>query len=170
MLMQSTNTSLIIPPMEPVQILYTSKSGEEIKMVERTSLGLVKEKDRRGTLGEPTDLISICESLGVSPQDAASALGSEAPVRSLDERAFDDEDGATLGSMLAKEDEERERFDKLALKLAIEGLDEHRRRLIILRYFRDYSQAECAAALGLSQVKVSREEKKMMEILRRSMV
>lgn len=130
---------------------------------------LVREKERRGTLGEPTDLVSIATALGVSAQDAASALGSEAPVRSLDEAAFDDDEGVTLGSMIAKEDEERERFDKLALKLAIESLDEHRRRLVILRYFRDYSQAECAAALGLSQVKVSREEKRIMDILRRSM-
>ena len=49
----STNISLRTPPMEPVQILYTSSKGEEIRMVERTSLGLVKEKDRVFKIMEP---------------------------------------------------------------------------------------------------------------------
>ena len=64
------------------------------------------------------------------------------------------------------QDEELKSFDKLALKVAIEGLPEEDRRLIILRYFRDMSQCECAKILGLTQVKVSRAEKKIIERLR----
>ena len=41
-----------------------------------------------------------------------------------------------------------------------------RRKIVLLRYFRDYSQSETAAALGLTQVKVSREEKKILAFLR----
>ena len=60
-------------------------------------------------------------------------------------------------------------FDRLALRAAIEKLSDEHRRLIVLRYFRDFSQTETARILGLTQVKVSREEKKIMEILRREL-
>lgn len=128
-----------------------------------------REREERQQAGLATDLASLAAAVGVTVQDAASAVASEIPPRSLDERAFEDDDGATLGSIIADEDSGAA-FDKLALRLAIESLDERGRQLIILRYFRDYSQAQCAAALGLSQVKVSREEKKIMETLRRAMV
>ena len=49
--------------------------------------------------------------------------------------------------------------------MAIETLDEEKRKIVYLRYFKDYSQAETARILGLSQVKISREEKKIMRLL-----
>ena len=60
-------------------------------------------------------------------------------------------------------------FDRLALRMAIETLDEQRRKIVYLRYFKDYSQSQTAKLLGLSQVKISREEKKIIEILRSRM-
>ena len=132
----------------------------------KLSAMIVRERERRIDKGEPYDLKSVAETLGISMQDAASALFSDSPVRSLDESVFDDDGRTTLGSTLYNEDEERANFDKLALHAAIEKLDSMRRKLIILRYFRDYSQVETARALGLSQVKVSREEKKIMAILK----
>ena len=54
--------------------------------------------------------------------------------------------------------------------MAIEKLSEKQRKLIILRYFRDMSQIETAKILGLTQVKVSREEKKIIGFLRGEMI
>ena len=71
-----------------------------------------------------------------------------------------------LGNTLFDEDEERRNFDKLSLSMAIDKLGEWQRKLIILRYFKDYSQTETAKALGVTQVKISREEKKILEFLR----
>ena len=88
--------------------------------------------------------------------------------RSLEESVFDDDDSATLGSMISDESDV-ERFDKLALRMAIESLDEQKRQIVYLRYFKDYSQSETARLLGLSQVKISREEKKIIELLRSKM-
>ncbi|MBQ7363406.1 MAG: sigma-70 family RNA polymerase sigma factor [Clostridia bacterium] len=141
---------------------FLKVSREEKKL----SAILNRERERRMDSGEPYDLSSLAAAVGISLQDAASALFSEAPVRSLDESVFDDDGRTTLGSTLFNEDEECAAFDKLALHAAIEKLDAVRRKLIILRYFRDFSQVETARALGLSQVKVSREEKKIMEELR----
>lgn len=128
-----------------------------------------RERERRISAGEPQDLASVAAALGISVQDAASALFCEVPVRSLDETLTQDEDSATLGSTVADDDECERHFDRLALRLAIEKLNNEHKKLITLRYFRDYSQTETARILGLSQVKVPREEKKIMEQLRREL-
>ena len=135
----------------------------------RLSAILNAERERRAACGEPTDVNSLATAVGISVQDAASALFSAAPVRSLDECAFEDDESVTLGSTIADEDEAERELDRLALRAAIEKLSEPHRRLIVLRYFRDFSQTETAKVLGMTQVKVSREEKKIMEILRREL-
>ena len=135
----------------------------------RLSALLNAERERRIAAGECTDVASLATAVGISVQDAASALFASAPVRSLDECAFEDDDSTTLGSLIADEDAELREFDRLALRVAIEKLSDNHRRLIVLRYFRDFSQSETARILGLTQVKVSREEKKIMDILRREL-
>ena len=135
----------------------------------RLSALLCAERERRLSAGEAADIASVAAAVGISPQDASSALFAASPVRSLDESAYDDDDSTTLGSIICDEDAEVRQFDKFALRMAIEKLSEEHRKLIILRYFRDLSQIETAKLLGLTQVKVSREEKKIMEILRREL-
>lgn len=135
----------------------------------RLSALLCAERERRLSAGEDADIASVAAAVGISPQDASSALFASSPVRSLDESAYDDDDGTTLGSIICDEEAEGRQFDRFALRMAIERLSESHRRLIILRYFRDLSQTETAKILGLTQVKVSREEKKIMEILRKEL-
>ena len=135
--------------------------GEKLKRKKR-------EKERRQNLGMRTDVFTLSEALGISPQDVASAMFADVKPRSLEESVFDDGDSTTLGSMIT-DDSEVSSFDKLALRMAIESLDEEKRRIVYLRYFKDYSQSETARVLGLSQVKVSREEKKIMRLLESKM-
>ena len=135
----------------------------------RLSALLCAERERRIAAGEEADVASVAAAVGISVQDASSALCAASPVRSLEEAAFDDDDSTTLGSTLCDEDAEIRQFDRFALRMAIEKLSESQKKLIILRYFRDLSQTETAKILGLTQVKVSREEKKIMEILRREL-
>ena len=123
-----------------------------------------KERERRQNLGLRTDVISLSEALGISPSDVASAMFADVKPRSLEESVFDDDDSTTLGSMISDESETSS-FDKLALHMAIESLDKEKRRIVYLRYFKDFSQSETAKVLGLSQVKISREEKKIMKLL-----
>ncbi len=136
----------------------------------RLSAVLNRERERRLSNGERADLVSIAEAVGVSVQDASRALFSESSVRSLEESVGGDDENLTLGSTISDESEVEDRFDKMALLLAIEHLCERDRRIVFLRYFRDYSQTETARILGLSQVKISREEKKIMARLRREMM
>ena len=126
---------------------------------------LAEETRRRATLGEDTSITAVAAAVGVSAEDAACALGAACPVRSLDEPTFDD-DGTTLGATVFDEDEQQRRFDALALRMAIEELPPLGRKIILLRYFRDLSQTVVAGMLGVTQVKVSREEKKVLALLR----
>lgn len=125
---------------------------------------LAGARDRRLAEGEESvrieDLAADC---GVSPSEAAAALESVAPVSYLSESVYGEDEGITLEGMIYDEDEGERNMWRLALGEAISRLPEMRRKIILLRYFRDMSQEETARALGLTQVKVSREEKKILE-------
>lgn len=135
----------------------------------RISAILSAERERRLNAGDDTGIASLASAVGISAEDAAVALFSASPVRSLDEAAYDGEDSVTLASTVSDEDEGIREFDRLALRLAIEKLEKTARKIIILRYFKDFSQARTAKILGLTQVKISREEKKILEKLRKEL-
>ena len=135
----------------------------------RLSAILVAERERRLNTGEAVGIEAIAAAVGVSREDAALALFSQTPIRSLDEAAYDDDEGATLGQTVFDEDETHREFDRLALRMAIERLPTVAQRIILLRYYKDLSQEETARALGLTQVKISREEKKILAVLRKYM-
>ena len=131
---------------------------------------LCSERERRISMGEPTDIASIAAAVGISGADAATALFSATPVRSLDEGyAADDEDSRTIAETVFDDGAEIADFERLCIHGALEKLTEAERKLIVLRYFRDMSQSDTARVLGLSQVKVSREEKKILGKLRKEL-
>lgn len=118
------------------------------------------EEGRDPTIGE---LAELC---GVSPEEAAIALDATAPISSLSETVYGEE-GVTLEGTIADEDNDIERLsDKIALNQAISRMQPLWQKIVLLRYYRDMTQQQTADRLGLSQVKVSREEKKIMEFLR----
>ncbi len=133
----------------------------------RLSALLIAERERRLNTGEEVGISAIAAAVGVSREDAALALFSQSPIRSLDEAAYDDDEGATLGQTVFDEDEPLREFDRLALRMAIERLPSLSRRIILLRYYKDLSQEETAKSLGLTQVKISREEKKILAMLKK---
>lgn len=128
------------------------------------------ERERRVESGDDTSISAIAEAVGVSAQDASVALFSSAPVRSLSESAYDEDDSPSLAELVFDEDEQARSFEWLALKMAIEKLPPDSKKLITLRYFRDFSQVEVARIMGLSQVKVSREEKKILAMLKNELL
>ena len=76
-------------------------------------------------------------------------------------------DGLTLESVLGDGGMEEELVERLDLKAAIEQLPERERLVIILRYFRSFTQEQTARVIDVSQVQVSRIERKAVEHLRR---
>ena len=116
------------------------------------------------------ELARLCS---VSIEDAAMAIEAMNPIASFSDKAFGaDDDGAELGEVIAdtesEEDFERLR-DKIAISEAIKKMPELWQKIILLRYYRDRTQQQTADALGLSQVKISREEKKIVDFLRKEL-
>lgn len=128
---------------------------------------LAAEREKLLAEGIPDAPISLlAKRCGVSTSEAAAALDASLPPRSLSEVMYGEEEGLTLENTLSDEEETERTFTRVALADAIRKLSDVRRKIILLRYFRDLSQDETARILGLSQVKVSREEKKIMLFLR----
>lgn len=140
------------------------KVGRQQKRLGMNLLGartkIMNEEGREPTISE------LAERCGVSIEEAAMALDAISPISSLSEPA-DEEGNLTLESRLPDPENEMEKVcDRVALGQAIGKLEPMHRKIILLRYFRNLTQQETASELGLSQVKVSREEKKILEILR----
>ncbi len=116
--------------------------------------------------GEDVRISTLAERCGVTQEEAAAALDAISPVCSLSDCVYGDEEGMTLEGTLYDEDENERMLDRLALSAAIDKLPDMRKKIIILRYYRNYSQQQTADALGLTQVKVSREEKRILAFFR----
>lgn len=139
---------------------YHRKLGIDLRQAETR---IMNEEGREAHIDE---LAAIC---GATPEDAAMALEATAPIMSLT-TSFMGEDGTELENCIPDErdlDEMEQLRDKIALGQAISKLDPMWKKIVLLRYYRNLTQQETAARLGLSQVKVSREEKKIMEHLRK---
>jgi RNA polymerase sporulation-specific sigma factor len=128
-----------------------------------------KEEFLRQNGREPklSELAALC---GVTTEELVFSLEATGPVRSLSEMVGGEEDGTPIVDLIADSSDEIGRItDRIALAEAIRRLPAPQRQLIYLRYFKEMSQAETGKILGMTQVKVSREEKKIMEMLRRSL-
>ena len=119
--------------------------------------------------GREPRLSELSQLCGVDAEELVSALEAIGPVHSLSESgdAGGDDDSPTLENMIGETDSRIDGLtDRIALCEAIKKLPPVSRQLIILRYFKEMSQQQTGNILGMTQVKVSREEKKIMEKLR----
>ena len=126
-----------------------------------------REKFITDNTREPTlsELSLIC---GIPVDQLIISMEAVAPVHSLSEAVG--EGNSTLESFIADNDNEIDALtDRIALHEALSKLEPMQKKIIELRYFRELSQQKTGALLGITQVKVSREEKKILEILRKSM-
>lgn len=113
---------------------------------------------------EPT-VSELAEILSVSEEEMTEALCAAAPVISL--TASEDEGGGQ--SDIPVDSPEEQITERLSVIKAVSDLEERDRRLIRLRYYENKTQTQTAEVLGMTQVQVSRREKKILEILRREL-
>ena len=114
--------------------------------------------------GTSPSLSELCAATGLSREDALQALeGASRPV-SL-EAPVGEDGNLSLGDTVPLT-ESIDTVDRLALKEGISSLPPLERQIVTLRYFYARTQQQTADALGLTQVQVSRKEKKILEILR----
>ncbi len=136
------------------------------RIQKRTGAALMHAREKYiAEHGVEPRLADIAAAVGVTPEEAAEAIDSTSPVRSLSDVIG--EDGFALEDVIPSTDDGLSKMlERVALSETIKTLPVLWRKIILLRYFRDYSQQQTAEALGLTQVKVSREEKKIFSELR----
>ena len=118
--------------------------------------------------GREAHIDELARACGVTAEEAAIALEATTPIISLSHNALGEE-GCELQNYVAdaQDLDEMDRLrDRIALSQVIDKLDPTWRKIIILRYYKNMTQSETATLLGLSQVKISREEKKILTHLR----
>lgn len=156
------------------------RDGGAVKMsrsLKELALKVQRAREELMKNGSEPTISELAEYLGVSIEETAEAVQASAPPLSLTAP----KDGATSSSGLSAgfgeggeidvpvEGIEDELIDKLALRQCLAELPENDRRLILLRYFRDKTQSETAQILGMTQVQVSRRERKILDSLRLQM-
>lgn len=118
-------------------------------------------------LGREPTLSELAEETGLSPEDIAAAETAAEPVVSL--QAETGADGLTLEGMLTTGNEEEGMVERLTLRSAIACLPEREQQVLLLRYYKGLTQMNAARVLGVSQVQVSRLERRALDKLRREL-
>ena len=115
-------------------------------------------------LGREPSIKELSEHLGLAPEDIAQAEAATREVESIHRECG--EEGFTLENVLTDTESEERMLEKIALRQAIAELPEREKCVISLRYFHGLTQDRVAKVLNVSQVQVSRIEKKAIGILR----
>ena len=113
------------------------------------------------------DRLAAYEDTGLEPEDIAAAETAAEPVLSLQSETG--EGGLTLEGMLTAGNEEESLIECLALRSALDNLPEREREVLLLRYYRGMTQVQTARIVGVSQVQVSRLERRALGKLREVM-
>ena len=132
---------------------------------------LMREREKyiseNGAEPKIEDLANRC---GISVEEAAVAIDASSCVTSLSASINGDDETYTLENTLSSEKNDIDvKIEHIALSQAVSSLPPLWRQIVTLRYLKEYSQQKTAHMLGLTQVKISREEKKIFEALRKQL-
>ena len=134
-----------------------SRSLKELSLkITRTTQSFTHKNGREPTVSELSEL------LNADSEDIIAALNSSQPALSL---TMGDEDGDSQTDLPVDPPDE-DITDKLALRQVLAELSPEDRKLIDLRYFKGLTQTKAAKELGMTQVQVSRREKKLLTYMR----
>ena len=106
----------------------------------------------------------LAEETGLSPEEIAFAEAATGPAESIHRQSG--EDGFSLELVLGDYEAEERMLERVSLRALIEKLPERERKVIALRYYHGLTQQSCARVLRVSQVQVSRLERRAVEQLR----
>lgn len=142
------------------------RNGGAVKVSRRLkelSIKIAREQEKFWTSnGESPTITQLAEILGETEEMIAQAISSSAQVLSLS--AGDDDNGREIDLPVAAQDEKLTEI--LSLRQVINELPQADRELIKLRYFKNKTQSQTAQELNMTQVQVSRREKKIMALMR----
>ena len=114
--------------------------------------------------GREPSLSELAEATGLDPEEIAFALAATGPAESIQRSSG--EDGFSLELVLGDYEAEDRMLEQVNLRALVEQLPDRERKVIALRYYHGLTQQSCAKVLGVSQVQISRLERRAMEKLR----
>lgn len=121
----------------------------------------IKKDELTKQFGRSPTVHEVADALDLTAEEVSHAQEASKSPQSIHETVFEnDGDPITLLDQIA--DKDGKWFDKLSLEEAIRDLSERERLIVYLRYYKDKTQSEVAERLGISQVQVSRLEKKIL--------
>ena len=128
---------------------------------------LAREKIEK-ELGREPSLKEIAEMLEMPPEEVAMTMDSAAEVESLYRTVYQSEgtDISLIDKIPEKENAEEHLLNRIFLEEILGKLESSDRKLLYMRYFQDQTQTQIAEQLGVSQVQVSRMEKRILKKLR----
>ena len=148
-------------------IIKVSRSVKELNM----KIAKLEEEHLRKT-GENITIKQLEEELGVDREEIVFAQEARNPVESIykDEGKTGNEKNIQLINKIPmSENEENNIINKIAINQLIEELNSKEKQIIVLRFYKNKTQTEVGKILGISQVQVSRIEKKVLDRMRTSL-
>lgn len=146
------------------------RDGGSIKVsrkIKSLSIHISRERDRFSkNYGREPTISELSEILNVSESEIAEAVSAGLPTVSL---TCEDDDGCSQLD-IPVEAPDIKITDRVSLHQIISTLEPDDRQLIFLRYYRNLTQVQTAKLLGITQVKVSRREKKILSVIREKML
>ena len=128
------------------------------------------QKEHLAKEGEEITIEQLAKELKVEKEEIVVALESQRSVESIDKNVYDDETGESKIAKISNQiDETNILLNKLCVEELINNLETRDKKIILLRYYKGKTQSEIAKIIGVSQVQVSRIEKRILENLRKSM-
>ncbi len=120
------------------------------------------EQDYMKKEGKEITINILAERLNVSKEEIAVAIDSSRCVESINDDSQDDDKLSKLERISTGMDEASMIINKISVKELIENLDTREKEIILLRYYKEKTQTEVAQILGITQVQVSRIEKRIL--------
>lgn len=134
----------------------------------------IRELQKEHLIKQGTDIgmQELANELHTTKEEIALALDAMAPVESIygEKNAGDDSGPSILESLSNKKDEAEITINRIALKELLEHLGKKEKELILLRYYKEKTQTQVAKILGISQVQVSRMEKKILNQMKKKLI
>jgi RNA polymerase sporulation-specific sigma factor len=126
------------------------------------------KKEHLRSTGEEISMVQLEEKLEVSKEEIAMAMDSIRPIESIDKEVYEEDAGGEtkINKINIQKDETNQLIDKLCLEKLIEELEDRDKEIILLRYYKSKTQSEVAKMLGITQVQVSRLEKRILTLMR----
>lgn len=135
-------------------------------MKEKIRFALKEKEKLTEQLGFEPTISQLAQKLNMSLAETAELLTASMPAMSL----TGDDDSSSREFDIPVEAPEEKISEMLALEQTIDSLEEEEREIINLRYFKGLTQSKTAEKLGLSQVQVSRKEKKILLKMRKKLI